>query len=47
MFDIGQRRHLAVVVFCAWRLGIATTRRVRGLGVKQRAALVAEFDGRS
>lgn len=29
------------------RLGIATTRRVRGLGAKQRAALVAEFDGRS
>ena len=29
------------------RLGIAATRRVRGLGAKQRAALVAEFDGRS
>ncbi len=30
------------------RLGIAPTRRVRGLGSKQRAALVAEFgDGRS
>jgi S13-like protein len=29
------------------RLGIASTRRVRGLGAKQRAALVAEFDGRS
>jgi hypothetical protein len=29
------------------RLGIAATRRVRGLGAKQRAALVAEFGGRS
>jgi hypothetical protein len=28
------------------RLGIAATRRVRGLGTKQRAALVAEFGGR-
>jgi transposase len=28
------------------RLGIAPTRRVRGLGAKQRAALVAEFGGR-
>ena len=27
------------------RLGIASTRRVRGLGAKQRAALVAEFGG--
>jgi hypothetical protein len=27
------------------RLGIASTRRVRGLGTKQRAALVAEFGG--
>lgn len=27
------------------RLGIAPTRRVRGLGTKQRAALVAEFGG--
>jgi MscS family membrane protein len=25
MFDIGHRRHLAVVVFCAWLLGIAAT----------------------
>lgn len=27
------------------RLGIASSRRVRGLGTKQRAALVAEFGG--
>ena len=27
------------------RLGIASSRRVRGLGAKQRAALVAEFGG--
>ena len=27
------------------RLGIASTRRVRGLGTKQRAALVSEFGG--
>ena len=27
------------------RLGIASTRRVRGLGAKQRAALVSEFGG--
>jgi hypothetical protein len=28
------------------RIGIAATRRVRGLGAKQRAALVSEFGGR-
>ncbi|MBX6372249.1 MAG: integration host factor MihF [Acidothermus sp.] len=27
------------------RIGIATTRRVRGLGARQRSALLAEFDG--